>query len=472
MESGKLDTFERHRMQALGELFPGIEDSGRLQAKLRPKDGGLGWYGATDVAYSAALASIIVHGPRIKTLINTLELVGLHRGDVLRQLLDDRTAIVTQKFMMGVAQQHRATAEAYVRTLSEAAKSDWAALLDGTQRVEAPSLSTLSGLDEPDDELPDNPAGEASIVRARGLKSAGAQRELYRIWSMSRRQELISRLEEQGREKQVTRLKELAHKSVDTGWLFAGPHNGNELPEHKYVAAVQKRLGCKLLTEPAPCACCEQQMDVYMEHSECCAKGEATKGHYRVVRGLMRGFALADTQAETEVLGLVDGTDRPADILTTAAAPSGSAALDVSITSPNRGDAGEDAAQTAYIRKIRRYRRHLKQLSQQNITFRPLIWTADGRAHPAVTRTMHYALSMIRRSRPGTSPIDFMRRWNAEIAIALQDRRASMMLACCPRAPQGELWMCRGGAIPEGAIEEPDDQDWQGPDYNLDDWEK
>ena len=59
-----------------------------------------------------------------------------------------------------------------------------------------------------------------------------------------------------------------------------------------------------------------------------------------------------------------------------------------------------------------------------------------------------------------------MRRWNAEIAIALQDRRASMMFACLPKVSQEELWMCKGGAIPEGAVEFQEGVDWE--DHGLD----
>ena len=37
-EESFLDAFETNRMAALRELFPGIEETGRAQAKLRPRD--------------------------------------------------------------------------------------------------------------------------------------------------------------------------------------------------------------------------------------------------------------------------------------------------------------------------------------------------------------------------------------------------------------------------------------------------
>ena len=55
-----------------------------------------------------------------------------------------------------------------------------------------------------------------------------------------------------------------------------------------------------------------------------------------------------------------------------------------------------------------------------------------------------------------------MRRWSIDIAIALQDRRAAMLLATLPKATETELWMCNGGEIPEEAAEEEEGLDWQG----------
>ena len=43
------------------------------------------------------------------------------------------------------------------------------------------------------------------------------------------------------------------------------------------------------------------------------------------------------------------------------------------------------------ILKLSHYRNELGELRQQNTHYRPLVWTADGRPHPAVTRTLQCA---------------------------------------------------------------------------------
>ena len=68
-----------------------------------------------------------------------------------------------------------------------------------------------------------------------------------------------------------------------------------------------------------------------LEHSEICAIAEAKRGHYACVRALVDGVRLADPGVTTEPHGLTDTQARPADILTTAAVPGRSAALDVCV---------------------------------------------------------------------------------------------------------------------------------------------
>ena len=58
-----------------------------------------------------------------------------------------------------------------------------------------------------------------------------------------------------------------------------------------------------------------------------------------------------------------------------------------SIAAAARGD----AAQAAFDRKLSHYRNEIGELRQQGIHYRPLVWTGDGRAHPAVTRALQYA---------------------------------------------------------------------------------
>ena len=50
-----------------------------------------------------------------------------------------------------------------------------------------------------------------------------------------------------------------------------------------------------------------------------------------------------------------------------------------------------DASQEAFDRKLTHDRNELEELRQQSIHHRPLVWTAEGRPHPAVTRTLQDA---------------------------------------------------------------------------------
>ena len=204
---------------------------------------------------------------------------------------------------------------------------------------------------------------------------------------------------------QLQRLKELRHPEVSHQWLWhLDSRSGSVLTEADYVTCFQKRLGARVLEGEVACRLCGIQLDPVMEHCETCATPEATHGHYAVVRALVDRLRLADASITTEPQGLTSTQDRPADILTTAAVPGRSAALDVCIASPNAAGAAGDAAEAAFRRKLRRYRDAIPELAAAGIAFRPLVWTADGRLHPAATRTLkHAAEQATRRSGQGSA---------------------------------------------------------------------
>ena len=159
---------------------------------------------------------------------------------------------------------------------------------------------------------------------------------------------------------------------------------------------------------------------------------------------LLSGLKLADAGVSTEPQGLTTTQDRPADILTTAAVPGRSAALDVCVASPNAAGAGGDAAEAAFRRKLRRYRRAIPELAAAGIAFRPMIWTADGRPHPAATRTLTFAAELAtRRSGQGTAKT-MLRRWRHEIQISILKRRAAMTRSVLPALSDRDAWLLRG----------------------------
>ena len=121
------------------------------------------------------------------------------------------------------------------------------------------------------------------------------------------------------------------------------------------------------------------------------------------------------------------------------------------VAAPRASGAAGDAAEAAFRRKLRRYRREIPQPSAAGIAFRPLVWTANGRPHPAVTSTLAFAAAMAaNRSDSDAQPRALLGRWRHEIQIAIQRRRAAMMRAVLPRASSSATWLLTGhsGALP------------------------
>ena len=135
----------------------------------------------------------------------------------------------------------------------------------------------------------------------------------------SSRDQLRKHLEDSGNYTAVRRIEELSDKEVHHGWLWhLSKHHGPVLSNEEFLETVRVRLGCAGPTEPVPCARCgECLFDSAGSHAACCAIAESTRGHYGVVKQLLSRVQQCDPSAETEVAGLIPGTNlRPADILT------------------------------------------------------------------------------------------------------------------------------------------------------------
>ena len=117
------------------------------------------------------------------------------------------------------------------------------------------------------------------------------------------------------------------------------------------------------------------------------------------------------------------------------------------VASPNAAAARGDAAAAAFQRKINRYRREISELAAAGIAFRPMIWTADGRPHPAVTRTLQFAAQIaVTRNGQEASAAALVSTWKHEIQIAILRRRAAMSRAVLPRSTPKEHWLLTGQA--------------------------
>ena len=98
-----------------------------------------------------------------------------------------------------------------------------------------------------------------------------------------------------------------------------------------------------------------------------------------------------------------------------------------------------------FKRKLRRYRTEIQELHRAGIAFRPMVWTADGRPHAAVTRCLKYAADMATRRNPDqATAASLLSRWRHEIQIAILRRRAAMCRAVLPRATVFEHWLLTG----------------------------
>jgi hypothetical protein len=196
----------------------------------------------------------------------------------------------------------------------------------------------------------DGGVGDMEVV-GRRLTIPHVQRELARLQDCTRLRALEATLTRQGNWPQLDRLKELRHPEVSHKWLWhLDPSGGTVMSQADYIVNVQKRLGARVQEGGAQCRLCGVLLDPQLEHAEVCAIGEATRGHYACVRTLVDGFRLSDPTVTTEARGLTSTQARQADILTTAAVPGRSAALDVCVAFPNAAAAQGDAAEAAFRR--------------------------------------------------------------------------------------------------------------------------
>ena len=87
----------------------------------------------------------------------------------------------------------------------------------------------------------------------------------------------------------------------------------------------------------------------------------------------------------------------------------------------------------------------IPQLRAANIIYRPLVWTADGRPHAAVTRTLRFAAEQAAsRGDRHADAKSLLARWRHEIQIAIARRRAAMMRAVLPRLGDRGRWLLTG----------------------------
>ncbi len=451
-EAHPLEAFDAVTESAMDRLFPGLTPEGREQATLAASVGGLGWRRARDVARAANLGALIMTIPKVRSMSAAAVRAGLLPEGGIEELLVGQVHEVEDVYLSDLDEAERERARDFLGKAKRAAEEQWRRVLigSGAEGVPAPQANveySSAGTPALQGNADETDGGQTDPENAsRRLASPHLQKELSRLLDCTRLRALESKLRAQCHWEQLDRLKELRHKETSHQWLWhLDSTKGSVLAEADYIVDVQKRLGARICEGELACRLCGAPLGPQLEHSEVCATAEATRGHYACVRALVEGFRLADPAVTTEPRGLTDTMARPADILTNAAVPGRGAALDVCVASPNAAAALGDAADAAFRRKLRKYRRIIPQLARAGIALRPLVWTSEGRPHPAATRTMRYA-ARLAAARGGSeaTAAEIAQRWRHEVQIAIQRRRAAMARAVLPRASARAIWLLTG----------------------------
>ena len=79
-----------------------------------------------------------------------------------------------------------------------------------------------------------------------------------------------------------------------------------------------------------------------------------------------------------------------------------------------------------------------------------MIWSAEGRPHPAAIRVMESVLRRVRRGAAAAAA--YRERWRHEVAVAIQRRKAAMMRAVLPQKTLRQQWVAEGGGRPEAPL--------------------
>ena len=103
-----------------------------------------------------------------------------------------------------------------------------------------------------------------------------------------------------------------------------------------------------------------------------------------------------------------------------------------------------DAEQAPFDRELS-HRPEIPHLRVQGIVYRPLVWTADGRPHTAVTRTVQNAADLEAcRNGQQMSTKSLGDRWKHEVQIALTRQRAATTRAVLPHTSARAEWLLAG----------------------------
>ena len=90
------------------------------------------------------------------------------------------------------------------------------------------------------------------------------------------------------------------------------------------------------------------------------------------------------------------------------------------------------------------YKYLLPALRRAGVVFQPMVWSAEGRSHPAAVRIMACTQKLIKTKLGAEEVAGFGERWRHESAIAIQRRKAAMIRAVLPTMSRRQRWMLNG----------------------------
>ena len=459
-EENALLAYDNAQLHGLRRLVPGLTDNGAEQAMRAAGLGGVGLLRAQRHAAAANLASLVLARPKVADLADACGLAGLLPAGDLVSELDRQIRAATDMVREQLRDEERASLDKLLCEASRRADEDWKSLCSGRRGTQDLAPRARRGADDATQEaelsiaqrsvlegghLRSEPDELGREPNAKSLSAAHLQREIGLLVELVALDAFLERIEIED-DRASRRLAELLDKATCHDWLWKlNPRDGSRLAEEDFLLALASRLGAELVDGgEVLCQQCGEVLDASVGHAICCSKAESTKGHYAVVGAVADGMCLADPSLQTEVRGLANTSDRPADILTTAALPGVRTALDITIASQDAVHAGIDACATAYRKKMTRYATILPALRRAGVIFQPMVWSAEGRPHPATVRVLECALRTI-RARKGLEAAAHLRtRWRHEISVAIQRRKAAMIRAALPARSRRQEWLASG----------------------------
>ena len=185
---------------------------------------------------------------------------------------------------------------------------------------------------------------------------------------------------------------------------------------HGPVLVCEEYVGSAGTSEPIPCTACQSgSLGSGAAHATCCALGEATRGHTALTALIHAAAQSCDHTAETEVPGLVPGTDlRPADVHTSALC-----------NSPQAQQPGPDCTRSRLVATHDYCGPHFPSLLGQNISYTLIVWIAHGRPHQDTLTVVRSTSKSIVRKRNFVS---------AEVVFQRLHSSARQIRSCWPLA--------------------------------------